>query len=670
MMADPAASSLEAELGRIGALLEQRRFAESLAAAKTLAQQMPDSRDALLAIAVSQRSLQQNTEALATLARLEHAHPNFSRLHQERGHCHVALKDAVPAIDAYLRAVNLNPALPASWNALESLFRMTGQADNERMAAAHGAALKRLPPEVVTASSLFTDGDLAAAERIIRAFRAQHGDHVEALRLLGRIALQRAALNDAKALFERVLELAPEYRAARFDYASALVELQMFLEARGELAKLTALDPGNLLYRSLHATASAGFGAHEEAVSVYRELIAAGAAPPIVHVSLANALKTLGRSEEAVAAYRAAARLRPDFGNAYWSLANLKTYIFSDEEVAHMRSSASAPATRLVDRYHLCFALGKALEDRGEYADSYTWYERGNALKRSEITYRPEPERHARRQIEVCTEELFANRKGSGSPDRSPIFIVGLPRSGSTLLEQILASHSRVEGTRELTEIPRLIMELLGRDADMANPRYPRILSELTGADFLRLGEQYLAETSVYRSGKPHFIDKLPGNFRHVGLIHLILPRAKIIDARREPMACCFSNFKQLFAGGQEFTYSLDDLARYYRAYLELMRHWDGVLPGQVLCVHHEDVVADLEGSVRRMLDFCALEFEPQCLEFYKTERSVRTASSEQVRQPIFRDGLDQWRHFEPMLGSLKAALGDALTKYRDEARI
>jgi tetratricopeptide (TPR) repeat protein len=666
MNAEPGPSAPEAELGSIAGLLVQRRFAESLAAAEALAQQVPGNRDVLLAIAVSQRSLHQNTEALATLARLEQSHPNFSGLYQERGHCHAARKEVMPAIDAYLRAVNLNPALAASWNMLESLFRMAGQADDERMAAAHGAALKRLPPEVLAASSLFTDGDLAAAERVVRAFLAQHGDHVEALRLLGRIALQRAALKDAKTLFERVLELAPEYRAARFDYAGALVELQMFLEARVELLKLKALDPENILYRGLYATASAGFGAHEEAAAVYRELIAAGAAPPIVHVSLGNALKTLGRSEEAVAAYRAAQELRPDFGNAYWGLANLKTYLFSDGEVAQMRAAAGAPATGLVDRYHLCFALAKALEDRGEYADSYAWYERGNTLKRSETTYRPEPERHVRRQIEVCREELFANHRGSGSPDRSPIFIVGLPRSGSTLLEQILASHSEVEGTRELTEIPSLIMELLGRDTDMANPRYPRILTELNDADFLRLGERYLSETSVYRSGKPHFIDKLPGNFRHIGLIHLILPRAKIIDARREPMACCFGNFKQLFAGGQEFTYSLDDLARYYRAYLELMRHWDEVLPGRVLTVHHEDVVADLEVSVRRMLDFCGLRFEPQCLEFHKTERSVRTASAEQVRQPIYRDGLDQWRHFEPMLGPLKAALGDALTRYRD----
>ena len=244
--------------------------------------------------------------------------------------------------------------------------------------------------------------------------------------------------------------------------------------------------------------------------------------------------------------------------------------------------------------------------------------------------------------------------------------MVGLPRSGSTLIEQILASHSQVEGTQELSDIQRTVLELQGRDADLDDPRYPSVLAELTQAAFRRLGEAYLADTEVYRAGRPRFIDKMPNNFRHIGLIHLMLPNARIIDARREPMACCFSNLKQLFAQGQEFTYSVEDIARYYRSYLELMDHWDAALPGRVLRVHHEDVVDDLERSVRRMLAFCGLEFEPACVEFHKTRRSVRTPSSEQVRQPIFREGLDQWRAFEPWLEPLKTALGDAGTRYRD----
>jgi Sulfotransferase family len=320
-----------------------------------------------------------------------------------------------------------------------------------------------------------------------------------------------------------------------------------------------------------------------------------------------------------------------------------------------------------VDRYHLCFALGKALEDRQQYAGSFEYYARGNALKRSTSSYRPEIfELNTRLQIEVCTPALFARNKDGGEVAADPIFIVGLPRSGSTLLEQILASHSAVEGTQELADIARIVMDLQGRNVERGDPRYPAVLAQMRAENYRRLGEKYLSDTRVYRSGKARFIDKMPNNFRHVGLIHLILPNAKIIDARREPMACCFGNFKQLFAHGQEFAYSIDDIARYYRTYLELMRHWDAVLPGRVLRVQHEDVVDDLEGNVRRLLDYCELEFEPACVEFHKTERSVRTASSEQVRQPIYREGLDQWHHYEPWIGRLREALGDALTRYRD----
>jgi Sulfotransferase family len=324
-----------------------------------------------------------------------------------------------------------------------------------------------------------------------------------------------------------------------------------------------------------------------------------------------------------------------------------------------MQAAESAAATAPVDRVHLCFALGKAFEDAGEFAQSFGYYERGNALKKSQGRYRPEPvERNTQLQMAVCTREFFAARREVGSKDPAPIFVVGLPRSGSTLLEQILASHSQVEGTMELADIPRTVLELQGREPDGDNPRYPRVLEELTAEDFLRLGERYLTDTRAYRGTKPHFIDKMPNNFRHIGLIHLMLPNAKIIDARRNALACCFSNFKQLFASGQEFTYGLEDIGRYYRTYVELMAHWDAALPGKVLRVEHESVVEDLEANVRRILEFCGLKFEPQCVEFYKTERSIRTASSEQVRRPIFKEGIDQWRHFEPWLGPLKEILG------------
>jgi tetratricopeptide (TPR) repeat protein len=657
---NPPTSPVEAEVRRIRGLLERSEFARALAAAEALLAQVPENRDVLYMLAVSQRYLKRIPEALATLARFEKLHPNYSRLFQERGHCYVALRSAEPAIEAFLRAVNLNPALPASWNALQILFRMTGQTANAETAASHVSTLAGLPAEVVTASSMFSDGEIHEAERIIRQFLLTHGDHIEAMRLLAKIGTKLDVLDDAELLLEAILVLAPDYHAARYDYVYVLLERNKHVRALEELDTLLKVDPNNRSYRTAYATACVGVGEYDKAVKLYRELLVETPAAADVQLSVAHALKTVGRRGEAIESYRTAAAIRPNYGDAYWSLANLKTYQFTDEEIARMRAEEAAPSTELVDRFHLCFALGKALEDRGKYAESFQFYERGNALKKSESRYKSKfIERNARLQVAVCTAEFFAARQGVGCPSVEPIFIVGLPRAGSTLIEQILASHSQVEGTMELAEIPRLVQQLQGRESNDAEPRYPGVLAELTAEDFQTRGEKYLAATRAYRAGKPRFIDKMPNNFRHIGLMHLILPNAKIIDARREPLACCFSNFKQLFASGQEFTYSLEDIARYYRSYVELMQHWDTVFPGKILRVQHEEVVADLEANVRRILAFCGLPFEAACVEFYKTERSVRTASSEQVRQPIFKEGLDQWKNYEPWLGPLKEALGD-----------
>ena len=335
-----------------------------------------------------------------------------------------------------------------------------------------------------------------------------------------------------------------------------------------------------------------------------------------------------------------------------------------------MRAAEAAASTVAIDRIHLCFAIGKALEDKDQIADSWHYYARGNALQRAESRYRPEIlETNTRQQIAVCTRNFFQSRAGWGLPDRDPIFILGLPRSGSTLIEQILASHSQVEGTQELADIQRIVLDLQGRDPDLDNPRYPGALTDLMRDDIDSFGRRYMEDTRIYRSDRPFFIDKMPNNFRHIGLINLMLPNATIIDARRDPLSCCFSNLKQLFAQGQEFTYGIEDIARYYRTYLDLMAHWDKVLPGRVLRVQHEDVVDDLEGSVRRILDHAGLDFEPGCIDFHRNRRSVRTPSSEQVRRPIFRDGLDQWKKYEPWLEPLKKALGDALTRYREPTR-
>jgi len=658
----------ELEVGRIRELLKAQRFAEALQSAEVLLGSTPEHRDALYLRAVAQRLLGDIAGALATLAQLEQQHPRFSGLFQERGYCYVTLRRAPEAIESLLRGVNINPALPASWSMLESLYRMTGQAANAATAAAHTATLKRLPADVVTATALFSDGDLAAAERVIRAFLLRHGHDVEAMRLLARIAIAREALDDAQLLLESVLELAPDYRAARFDYAQLLVDRHLYRQAQEQADRLLTEDPTERSYRVLKAMTFVGLGQQEHAIEIYRQLLPGATQPAELHLSIAHALKTLGHREEAIAEYRTAAAARPGYGDAYWSLANLKTYRFEQDELARMQAAEAAATVSADDRAHLCFALGKALEDREQFASSFEYYARGNALKRAQSRYRPELiELNTRLQREVCTRELFARHTGGGAAARDPIFVVGLPRSGSTLVEQILASHSAVEGTQELADVPRLVAGLQGRDWDPEDPHYPAVLAQLSAGEFRRLGGQYLSDTRIYRTGRAHFIDKMPNNFRHVGLIHLMLPQARIIDVRREPMACCFGNLKQLFAKGQEFSYSIEDIARYYRTYLELMRHWDTVLPGRVLRVHYEDLVDDLEGGVRRLLQHCELEFEPACVEFHRTERSVRTASSEQVRQPLYREGLDQWRRYEPWLTPLREALGDAITSYRPE---
>jgi tetratricopeptide (TPR) repeat protein len=669
---DPPPSRIEAEVRRIRETLQRSRYEPALAAALVLREEVPENRDVLYMIAVAQRYLERIPDALATLAELEKYHPDYPRTFQERGHCYVALRSPGPALEAFLRAVTLNPSLPASWRALQALYKMSGQTAYAEDAAAHLANLNALPPEIVTAFSMFADGEIEDAERVVRHYLLTHGNHVEGMRLLAQIGVRLDVLDDAELLLENLLVLAPEYHAARYEYAIVLLQRHKHRRAREEIDKLLKTDPYNRAYRTTQATISTGFGDYEMALPLYREIVTETPDDPELHLSIAHALKTIGRTPEAVKAYHSAIAVSPSFGEAYWSLANLKTYRFTDAEIDLMRSHESAPTILLKDRYHLCFALGKALEDRGEYAGSFTYYERGNALKKPEIHYRPEiTDRNTRLQKTVCTPEFFNERRGFGLPRRRgapvpgahgrpgyPLFIVGLPRSGSTLVEQILASHSQVEGTMELADIPRLVQELQGRESVTSAPRYPAVLNDLKAEDFERMGANYLSDTLIYRRGKPLFIDKMPNNFRHIGLIHLMLPDAKIIDARREPVACCFSNFKQLFASGQQFTYGFGDIARYYKKYVELMAHWDEVLPGKVLRVQHEDVVDDLESNVRRILEFCELDFEPACVEFHKTKRTVHTASSEQVRRPINRAGLDQWRHFEPWLGPLKEALG------------
>ncbi len=618
----------------------------------------------LYAMAVAQRYQEKHTTALETLSRLQALAPQYSRGYQEQGHVHFTV-DAYPeATEAYEHAVRLNASLLASWKALSNLYQIGGREADANRALQQVQVLSALPPALLSVTSLLHDNDLEKAEQLCRHYLREHRHDVEGMRLLAEIAVRLEVLDDAEFLLESALEFAPDNERVRFDYANVLLRRQKFAKAHEQADELAQGDPDNLAVQSLLGSACAGIGDNTRAIALYNDVLEESPSQHRVLVLRGHAQKTIGRLEHAIASYQQAYQVNAYYGDAFWSLANTKTYRFSQAELAHMRQYEASPHISTEDRVHMCFALGKAFEDAREYEQAFAHYALGNALKKTDLRFRVERmQARADAQIRICNDQLFAANAGLGDPSPDPIFIVGLPRAGSTLLEQILASHSMVDGTLELPNVLSLVNRLTGdRTAAVDDSvKYPRILTGIDPTYWARFGKQYLDDTRVFRAGAPYFIDKMPNNFFHLGLIKLILPNAKIIDARRHPMACCFSGFKQLFGQGQEFSYGLQDIGAYYRKYVELMDHWEAVLPGFVLRVQHEDVVDDLESQVRRMLDFCGLPFEPQCLDFHRTERSVRTPSSEQVRQPIYRTGLAQWKHFEPWLGPLAEALGPQL---------
>ncbi len=656
---DQGASDAEAMIDNAKRLLQAGNFARAAAAMERLLDDDPRNVDALYILAVAQRYAGQVGQAQLTLAQLIEIEPAHARTFQEQGHCHRAAGDNDRAIEAFDRAVAANPALVASWRALVELNLAAGRREAEAVARNQFDWLSGLPPALVSVASFMHEGKLQKAEKLCRHFLQTNGHHLEAMRMLAELGARFQVLDEAEFILESCVEMEPEFHPGRFDYVNVLHKRQKFARALEQAAILRYKAPGVPHFDMMFANQNLAVGNFDVALGVYDALSAATPNNHQVSLTRGHALKTIGRQADAVAAYRQAYTSKPDFGDAWWSLANLKTYRFSDAEIARMEAVEAARSTATVDRYHLCFALGKALEDRGDYARSFGYYDTGNRLKREELRYDPDRiDAEMTAQKRACTPALFDAKRGGGAAATDPIFIVGLPRAGSTLLEQILASHSMVEGTTELPNILALAHRLDGRRRVDDEAIYPGNLGELTPDELTGFGEAYLRDTAIQRSGKPYFIDKMPNNFRHIGLIHMILPNARIIDARRDAMGCCFSNFKQLFAEGQDFTYGLTEIGRYYAGYVDLMRHWDEVLPGKVLRVQYEDVVGDLENEVRRMLDFCGLPFEAGCVNFHETERAVRTASSEQVRQPIFRSGLDQWQNFDPWLAPLRAALG------------
>ncbi|WP_417483215.1 tetratricopeptide repeat-containing sulfotransferase family protein [Maricaulis sp.] len=627
----------------------------------------PGHVDARYAASVCARYRKDYPAAQAHLAALKRVAPEHGRAWQEEGHLLREQGKLDTALSAYQQACRFNPALIASWRAQAELLAARGDTAGAALAQGQVDRLSALPKDVVAVTDLLADGKILKAEQLCRAFLQKHPRHVEAMRLLAEIGVRLGVLDDADFLLESAVEFEPDNIQLRLDYIQVLRKRQKFEAALAQAQSLYERDPENPVFLSHLAIEMMQTGEYDRALDLFDRVLSILPGDPLVLTSRGHALKTMGRQDEAIASYRAALEHKRDHGDAWYALANLKTYQFSAADRAALAELEQTPGLPHQDQIHICFALAKALEDGGEYASSFEYYARGNELKRVQARYTSEQmAEEFEAQKSFCTPALFASKAGLGAAAPDPIFIVGLPRAGSTLLEQILASHSQVDGTLELPDILSLAHRLRGRNKFTDRSRYPRILEELSGDQLRQMGEAYIENTRIHRAGAPFFTDKMPNNFRHIGLIKLILPNAKIIDARREPMACCFSGFKQLFAEGQEFTYGLEEIGRYYRGYVDLMRHWDTVLPGEILRVQYEDVVADLETQVRRILDFCGLPFEPACLDFHKTDRAVRTASSEQVRQPINRTGIEQWRHFDAHLNPLREALGPALTGYRD----
>ena len=517
----------------------------------------------------------------------------------------------------------------------------------------------RWPPALVAAALALHDNRLSEAEPLLRTYLKADPFDVAAIRMLAELAGRIGRYKDAETLLRRALELSPEFTAARANLAIVLYRLNRPAEAIAELDLVTHDEPDHLGHANLKAAAHGRIGGFDEAIALYETILAKVPDQPRVWMSYGHMLKTVGRQVDGIAAYRRTIALSPAMGEAWWSLANLKTVRFDADDIAAMQAALARDDTSDEDRFHLDFALGKALEDRGEAQAAFAHYDSGNALRRTKLVYdADETTRFVDRSIDVFTADFFAARAGQGCPPPDPIFILGMPRAGSTLVEQILSSHSLVEGTSELPDMPALARRI---------DDYPAQVGALDAQTLRDMGEEYLKRAAIQRrTDKPYFIDKLPNNWAHAGLIRLILPNATIIDARRHPIACCFSNFKQHFARGQAFSYSLDDMGRYYRDYVRLMATLDRVMPRPPHRVIYEAMVDDTEAQVRRLLAACGLDFEPACLSFYNTDRAVRTASSEQVRQPIFRDGIEAWASFDPWLGPLRAALGDVVASYPD----
>ena len=660
-------TTLSIDLSDATEAVKESRFQYALNLLDNILKDHPNHIDSLYLAAVSTRYLkkfqdsQENIEKLLTIA------PDMGRAYQELGHLNRDMGNEEQAVVHYRQACELNPALFASWNYLYEYFVKNSNKPAADHALEQINKLQSLPGVLLYIDQILNEGRLGMAEAKCRAFLKKNPTHTYAMSLLSEIANRLGYFDDAEFLLEKAVEFKPDDGDLRMKYASILRKKQKFAKTMEQVNILCEKFPDNLNYQALKASEIMQNGDHEKAITLLDDILSKNPYNFSTLTSKGHAEKTLGRTEQAINSYQSAYQIKPDHGEAFFSLANLKTYSFTSEELGNMREQVKRVDLSLRDKAYFHFALAQGCEVNGEYDEAFFHLENGNRIKNNQSQYSIERmDNELQAQMDICDEEFFKDLGKGGYNTKDPIFILGLPRAGSTLIEQILASHSMIDGTLELPNILSIAQSLRGDDVYGKEGNYPKSMRSLTLEQRESLGKGYVEDTKMHRKDAPMFTDKMPNNFRHIGLIHLIMPNAKIIDARRYPLDCCFSMFKQLFAQGQEFSYGLAEAGSYYKSYVKLMNHWDKVLPGKILRVNNEDIIDDLEGQVKRMLEYLQLPFEEECITFYETDRSVRTASSEQVRRPINKEGMERWKPYSNHLKPLVASLGKELLKPED----
>ena len=614
------------------------------------------------------KNYQQSNDYLERLLTLS---PDMGRAYQELGHLNRDRGSLELAAGYYRQACEMNPALISSWQFLYDYYKDIGKKDASSHALEQLENLKSLPNTLLYINQILYEGKLSEAEKMCRDFLKKDPKNTEAMSILSEIASKLGYLEDAEFLLENAVNFEPNNSELRKKYLIILRKRQKFSKAMIQAEYLCKTFPKNLSFKAQMAIEIMQNGDYEKAIEIFDSILKKAPNDPNTLTSKGHALKTFGNNIDAIESYKLAHKAKPDHGEAYFSLANLKTYSFKTSEIASMKNQLENINLLSKDRVYFHFALAYALEKEGEYEEAFSHLEKGNEIKKINNRYSINGMKdEIQSQIQICDSNFFSSHGEGGLNKTDPIFILGLPRSGSTLIEQILASHSQIDGTLELPNILSMAHSLRGHDKLANQGKYPSVLKSLTKDQRKEMGLEYIKDTFMHRDKAPRFTDKMPNNFRHIGLIHLILPNAKIIDARRYPLDCCFSIYKQLFAQGQEFSYGLEEIGSYYRNYIDLMDHWNRVLPGKILKVNNEDIINDLEGQVKRIIDYLELPFEEECISFYNTKRSVRTASSEQVRKPINKDGLERWKPYSKKLKTLVDCLGEGLLKSEDIALI